>query len=74
VDVTVIQMKMQLTSVWNSSLRTNTYDQGCHDITHEVLRIEAALRSYQIDNMKSAYSSNNNEDESFCANLLSRPF
>jgi hypothetical protein len=24
--------------------------------------------------MKSAYSSNNNEDESFCANLLSRPF
>jgi hypothetical protein len=74
VDVTVIQMKLQSTSVWNSALLKNICDQQYHDITHEALKIKAALRSHQIDNMKTAYFSNNSEHEFFYADLLPRPF
>jgi hypothetical protein len=35
-----------------SSPEENVCDQQCHDIAHEVLRIEAALRSHQIDSVK----------------------
>jgi hypothetical protein len=73
-DVIVVQMKVQLTSVWNSPLRKNICDQRCYDITHAVLRIEAALQNHQIENVKTAYSPNNSEYELPCADLLSRPF
>jgi hypothetical protein len=52
----------------------NVCDQWCHDITHEALRIEPALPSHQIDNVKTAYSPNSSEHEVFCADLLPRPF
>jgi hypothetical protein len=67
-------MKVQSTSVWNSSLRINMCDQQCHGIPHEPLRIKAALRSHQIDNVKTAYSPNNSNHELSCADLLSGPF
>jgi hypothetical protein len=67
-------MKVQSTSVCNSSLRINICDQRCHDITHEILKIEAALRSHQMNNVKTVDSPNNSEHELFCADLLSRPF
>jgi hypothetical protein len=65
---------MQLTSVWNSLLWTNICDQRCHDIAHKVLKIETALPSPQIYNMKTADSPNNSESELFCADLLLRLF
>jgi hypothetical protein len=60
--------------VRNSLLRKKTGDQWHHGITHEVLTIEAALRSHQIDNMKTAYSPNNSEYERFSVDLLPLPF
>jgi hypothetical protein len=69
VDATVIQMKVQSTSVQNFLLWKKICDQRCDDIAHEVLRIEAALRSRQVDNVKTAYSPNSSEHELFCADL-----
>jgi hypothetical protein len=43
-------------------------------MTYEVLRIEAALRSPEINNVKIASSPNDSEHEPFCADLLPRPF
>jgi hypothetical protein len=67
-------MKVQSMSVRNSPLWKNISDQRFHDIAHEVLRIEVSLLSHQIDNVKTAYSPNNNEHELCCADLLPCPF
>jgi hypothetical protein len=49
-------------------------NQRCREITHEVLRIEAALRSHQIETVKIRCLPNNSEHELFCADLLPRSF
>jgi hypothetical protein len=46
----------------------------CQDMTHEVLRIQTALRSHPINNMKAVSSPNNSEYKFCCADLLSHSF
>jgi hypothetical protein len=60
--------------VRNSPLRKQIDDHWCHDIAHDVLRIEAALRSHQIDKGETTHSQNNGEHDLFCADLSPRPF
>jgi hypothetical protein len=67
VDAAILQVKLGSTSMRISPFRKDFLDNRYHDILYEVLRIKTALRSHEIDNVKSGYSTYYRQHE------LSRP-
>jgi hypothetical protein len=63
-------MKVQSTSMWISPFWKDLLDKGYDDIIHKVLRIETALRSHEIGNVKSVGCPYYREHELFCSDVL----